>query len=113
MRRPVSTLIALSAVRRLNEFRIGLAWSICGEAPHHLISGRLASEPAPTSRMLGEVARSRRTGPIFLADQSPGGCRSTSFPVRRRQPVEDGSVEARLRFQFSTIRNQPVTEIAP
>src|SRR5262252_122795 len=55
-----------SAVRRLNEFGIGLAWSVCGEAPHHLISGRLASEPAPTSRMLGEVARSRRTGPIFL-----------------------------------------------
>src|SRR5262252_1304570 len=34
--------------------------------PHHLISGWLASKPGPTSRMLGEVARSRRTGPIFL-----------------------------------------------
>src|SRR6516162_11180689 len=66
LRRPVSTLIGSSAVRRLNEFGIGPAWSVCGEAPHHLISGRLASEPAPTSRMLREVARSRRTGPIFL-----------------------------------------------
>src|SRR5215469_11217342 len=66
MRRPVSRLIGSSAVRRLNEFGIGLAWSVCGEAPHHLISGRLASEPRPTPRMLGEVARWRRTGPIFL-----------------------------------------------
>src|SRR5215467_11249878 len=66
MRRPVSTLIGSSAVRRLNEFGIGLAWLVCGEAPHHLISGRLASKPVPTSRMLGDVARSRRTGPIFL-----------------------------------------------
>jgi hypothetical protein len=50
---------------------------------------------------------------LFDGNQSPGGCRSTSFPVRRRQPVKGCRVEARLRLQFSTIRNQPVTQIAP
>src|SRR5215831_19171882 len=92
MRRPVSTLIGSSAVRRLNEFGIGLAWSVCGEAPHHLISGRArigAGTHIPHA--WGSRAVEADGTHLFDGDQSPGGCRSTSFPVRRRQPVEDAA----------------------
>ena len=37
---------------------------------------------------------------LFDGNQSPGGCRSTSFPVRRRQPVEDAA--SKLAYAFNS-----------
>src|SRR6516162_951692 len=37
---------------------------------------------------------------LFDGNQSPGGCRSTSFPVRRRQPVEDAA--SKLAYDFNS-----------
>src|ERR1700739_4965543 len=37
----------------LDDIGIGLALSICGEDPHHLISGRLAEERAPIYPLFG------------------------------------------------------------
>src|SRR5262252_9713082 len=37
---------------------------------------------------------------LFDGKQSPGGCRSTSFPVRRRQPVEDAA--SKLVYAFNS-----------
>jgi hypothetical protein len=37
---------------------------------------------------------------LFDGNQSPGGCRSTSFPVRRRQPVVDAA--SKLAYAFNS-----------
>src|SRR5262252_1579655 len=37
---------------------------------------------------------------LFDGNQSPGGCRSTSFPVRRLQPVEDAA--SKLAYAFNS-----------
>ena len=114
MRRPVSTLIGSSAVRPAKRIR-DRPRLVClrrSPASPYIRSARIGARThIPHARGSREVEADGTH--LFDGNQSPGGCRSTSFPVRRRQPVEDAASKRALRLQFRTIRNQPVTQIAP
>jgi hypothetical protein len=92
-------------------------WIVCGAAakrirdrprlfglrrsPHHLIS-RSARIGAGTHILHARGSRGVEADGTHLFDgnQSPGGCRSTFFPVRRRQPVEDAA--SKLAYAFNS-----------
>ena len=86
----------------------GLAWSICGKrsASPYIRSARIgAGTRIPHAGESREVETDRTH--LFDGNQSPGACRSMSFPVRRRQLVEDAATKLAYAFNCAPSGTSP------
>ena len=65
-------------------------------------------EPAPTSHMLGEIAKLERTRPIFLtANESPGAYRSAPFPFVGDRLLSEAATKLAYTFNSAPSGTSP------